>query len=400
MKKLIAALLILLACILKLNAQTTPYVILISFDGFRWDYVHRSITPNLDKMKERGVSALSLRPAFPSKTFPNHLAIITGMYPENHGIIFNTFLDPFSGDYYSLGDSNAVRNSTWYWGEAFWETAERQGITTASYFWPGSELPELHRRPTLRENYDHDRPYEDRVEGVTNWLQLPQTQRPHFITLYFHDTDSYGHQYGPDSEEINQSIQRLDRMIGLLYDNLNEIEMQDSVNVIVVSDHGMAEISEDRVINIGNLISEYEYQVGGSSQVVMIDPADDKIEEVCSELKENENHYKVYLKEDVPDYFHFSNHPYIYPIVAIAEAGWIFSERDDYEIRGKGDHGFDNHHTDMHGIFIADGPAFKDGYQTGTIWNIDVYSLLCKIFNITPSANTDSELERIEFILK
>ncbi|MFC2139678.1 ectonucleotide pyrophosphatase/phosphodiesterase [Bacteroidota bacterium] len=400
MKRLILTLIILTSFLAGLNAQSVPYVLLISFDGFRWDYVHRGITPNLEKMKENGVSALSLRPAFPSKTFPNHLAIITGMYPENHGIIFNTFLDPFSGDYYSLRDTNAVRGSKWYWGEAFWETAERQGITTASYFWPGSELPEMHRRPTLREAYDHDRPYEERVEGVINWLQLPQIERPHFITLYFHDTDSYGHEFGPYSEKINQSIQRLDNILGLLYDKLSEIEMQDSVNVIVVSDHGMTELNEDRVINIGDLLTEYECRIGGSSQVVMIDPSEDKLMEVYSILKENENHYKVYLKEDVPDYYHFSKHPYIYRIVIIAETGWIFSEKDDYEIRTKGDHGYDNHHTDMHGIFIADGPDFKDGYQTGTVWNIDIYSLLCKIFNITPSANIDAKLERIGFVLK
>ncbi|NMB82229.1 MAG: alkaline phosphatase family protein, partial [Ignavibacteria bacterium] len=173
-----------------------PYVILVSLDGFRWDYLNRGLSPNLEFIRDNGASALSLRPTFPSKTFPNHQSIITGMYIENHGIIANTFRDEFKNELYRMGDTSAVRNSRWYLGEAFWETAERNGITTASYFWPGSEMNLEYRRPTYFENYEHNRPYEKRVEGVANWLKLPVDKRPHFITLYFDDTDTQGHRYG------------------------------------------------------------------------------------------------------------------------------------------------------------------------------------------------------------
>ena len=154
-------------------AQSHPYVLLISFDGFRWDYSERGITPNLDKMKQEGVHALSLKPSFPTKTFPNHYSIVSGMYPQNHGIIFNSFVNPITKDKYRLGDSNAVRNSEWYLGEAFWQTAERNGIKTASYFWPGSELTLDYRRPTYYKKYDHNKPYRERIDGVLNWLELP-----------------------------------------------------------------------------------------------------------------------------------------------------------------------------------------------------------------------------------
>jgi len=206
-----------------LFAQDHPYVILVSFDGFRWDYSERGITPNISEMKRNGVHAVSLKPSFPTKTFPNHYSIISGMYPENHGLIFNSFFNPINNQEYSLGDTSAVRDSEWYLGEAFWETAERNGIKTASYFWPGSEMNLDYRRPSYYKKYEHNKAYRDRVDGVINWLKLPAVERPRFITLYFHDTDSYGHSYGPNSVEVNHSIIRLDSLIGYLKNQLVKI---------------------------------------------------------------------------------------------------------------------------------------------------------------------------------
>ena len=170
LKTLVLSLILLL---ISLHAQPQPYVILISFDGFRWDYVDRGITPNFDFIKDNGVSAKSLQPCFPSKTFPNHLSIITGMYPENHGIISNGFKDYTTGRYFTMSDTIEVRDARWYRGEAFWETAERQGIITASYFWPGSEVTDNERHPTYFYKYEHSRPYKNRVDGIIEWLKLP-----------------------------------------------------------------------------------------------------------------------------------------------------------------------------------------------------------------------------------
>ncbi|MDX1702496.1 MAG: ectonucleotide pyrophosphatase/phosphodiesterase, partial [Melioribacteraceae bacterium] len=308
--------------------QDQPYVILVSFDGFRWDYSEREITPNLSEMKKNGVHALSLQPSFPTKTFPNHLSIITGLYPQNHGIIFNSFTNPHNGEGYRLGDTISVRDSKWYLGEAFWETAERNGIKTASFFWPGSELKLDHRRPTYYKKYDHNKPYIDRIEGVINWLKLPPSERPHFITLYFDDTDTYGHKYGPNSDEVNESIKRLDGLIGELKSRLKDINLYDSTNIIIVSDHGMTEIDTNRVINIEDILKLYDVEYGGSKPVMMIKPASGKTQEVFSLLKENERHYKVYMKDDMPDHFHFNKHPFIYPIILVADIGWSLMTND------------------------------------------------------------------------
>lgn len=394
-------LLLILISAFSLFAQSNrPYVILVSLDGFRWDYLNRGLSPNLENIRGNGVSALSLRPSFPSKTFPNHQSIITGMYIENHGIIANTFRDEFSNELYRMGDTSAVRNSRWYLGEAFWETAERNGITTASYFWPGSEMNLSYRRPTYFENYEHTRPYEKRVEGVANWLKLPVEKRPRFITLYFDDTDTQGHRYGTDSPELNNAIKRVDGMIGLLFTKLDELKMRDSVNVIVLSDHGMTNLSEERTINVENILKGMNCKLFDSGPLMTVEAPKEKFEEVYQLLKKSENHFKVYKKSEMPEYYHYKNHPFIGQLILVADMGWslVSNRRSEYD--SKGNHGYDNNHTDMHGIFLAIGPNFKTGYRTGTLWNIDIYPLLCKIFNISPRSNIDGKAERIEFILK
>ncbi len=389
-----------------MKGKEKPYLILISFDGFRWDYPNRGITPNFDQSRKNGVSAISREPVYPSKTFPNHISLITGLYPENHGIILNDFIDPFSGDRYRIGNSKAARDSKWYLGEAFWETAARQGVITASYFWPGSELPEPHRRPFYREEYDHNRPYEQRVEGVLNWLQLPEDKRPHFITMYFHEADSKGHTFGPNSPEVNASIKLMDKMLGLLFDGLQQINMVAKTNIIVVSDHGMTEVNTERIVNIEKILSDYSCRFVGNGPFMMIWPdSATQEEEIYQTLKSAMKHFKVYYRDEIPKHFHFSRNPFIAPIFLIADIGWSVETGSSanwlWQNPGTGgNHGYDNHHRDMHGIFYAIGPAFKKSYQTGTVRSIDVYPLLCKILDVEPRNNIDGKLERISFILK
>lgn len=397
-QKLLAALLLILIGTSGLFAQ--PYVLLVSFDGFRWDYPSRGITPNLDRFAEEGVNAASLRPVFPSSTFPNHLAIITGMYADNHGIIMNMFEDPYNGKQYSLKDES-VAEPRWYTGEAFWTTAKRNGIITASYFWPGSELTAEHRRPDYFEAYEHNKPYGERIDGVIDWLKLPYEKRPHFITLYFHETDSKGHGYGPDSEETNRGIALLDSLLGVLDTKLAAIGMADSVNIILVSDHGMASVSKDRTVNVSDILRDKKCRLQNGGPYMMVRPEGDNLEEISGVLEMNAHHYKVYKKEESPEHLHFRNSPYISPIFLMADPGWLFvTGENEYTGDLKGAHGYDNNWIDMHGIFYAKGPAFKKAYRTGTLRNIDIYPLLCEIFGIQPRANIDGKLENIEFILK
>lgn len=386
-------------------ADDKQNVILISLDGFRWDYPNRGLSPTLSMIQEEGASASSLEPVYPSKTFPNHLSLVTGMYPENHGILLNYFRNPHTREVYRLGDSVSVRTSKWYQGEAIWETAERQNVTAASYFWPGSELPDAHRRPTYRELYDHNRPYEKRVQGVINWLKLPEDKRPRFITLYFHETDSKGHRYGPNSAEVDTAITLVDGLIGMLIKELKAIGQFEKTNIIIVSDHGMTDVHTDRIVNIESILSGFKCEYTTAGTMLMIKPQPGQAADIYNVLKKNERHYKVSYKEDLPAYYHFANHPYILPIIVEAELGWsVVDNRAESRLTRfpgpGGAHGYDNHILDMHGLFYAIGPAFKKGYRTGTVKTIDIYPLMCKILGIYPRQNIDGRLERISSVLK
>lgn len=375
------------------------YVLLISFDGFRWDYANRGITPNLERFKSEGVSATSLKPAFPSSTFPNHLAIITGMHPSNHGIISNYFKNPFTGDSYGLNLKEAIEDSRFYLGEEFWTTAKRYGIKTASYFWPGSEQKNDYRRPDYFEAYEHNRPYMQRIEGVIKWLSLPHSSRPRFLTLYFDDTDTKGHAFGVNSGEVNKSIAMLDSLLGIVENKLAFIGLKDSVNIIVLSDHGMADVAKEKSVNIDSLLIGLDYQSEGYLTTMSFNSSD--IDAVFDRLIQYQDILDVYYKEEVPQYYHYSNHPAIMQIVAIAKPGWIITtNKSPYKSELIGVHGWDNNWLDMHGIFFAKGPDFKNAYRTGTLSNLDIYPLLCKLLGIPPRSNIDGSLKNIEFILK
>lgn len=381
--------------------SSQPYVLLISFDGFRYDYPGLTDTPNIDKIGETGVKSLSLQPVFPSMTFPNHLSIITGLYPENHGIIANYFLDPVSNRQYSLYNQEERDNPFWYAGETFWVTAKRNGIKSAVYFWPGSEINDKTKQPDYFEKYDHDRPYTERIDGIINWLNLPQSDRPHFLSLYFHETDSRGHKYGPDSEEIVSSVVLLDSLMGYLFDRLEEINMRDSINIILLSDHGMAATDSSKLIDINSIIDDTLTKVNNYGTMAMVYPVQYMDDLIYKKLEENNDNFSVYHKDDIPERWHYSNYSMIPPILVVADDGWLIkSNNDRYKGMIKGVHGYDNAWIDMHGIFYATGPAFKSGFKTGTLKNIDIYPLLCEIFNIPQRTNIDGNIERIEFLLK
>lgn len=376
-----------------------PYTILISFDGFRWDYANRGITPTLEYMKQNGVAAMSLKPAFPSITFPNHLTIITGKHPSEHGVILNYFKNQ-KGDIFQLSDSNQVRNPQWYKGEAFWETARKHGIITASYYWPGSELTDSSRRPNYNKKYNHTETAKNKIRGIINWLSLPYSERPKFVTLYFHDSDSDGHKYGTSSKEIDSTISHLDEILGELINETAKIGMKDSVNFIVLSDHGMTDISEERIIDLKALLSGFEVEVNDVSAIAMIRPEKESdLNRIYTHLKKHEKFFKVYKKDEVPDYFHFSNNENIYPIVLIPETAWAIRYKEKKHGYAKAEHGYDNNHTDMHGFFFAMGPSFRKGYKIGTINNTSIYPLLCLIYNLPQTKEKEKSAENLRYIL-
>lgn len=381
-----------------------PTVILISLDGFRWDYLSKTDTPNLDILVENGVISESLIPVFPSKTFPNHLSIVTGCYPENHGILSNNMYDQeWDAEYYIGENSDPVKDGRWYDAEPIWVTAEKQGKLTGTYFWPGSEAEINGTRPSYYGVYDGNISREDRVQKILEWIDLPKQSRPVFMTLYFSDVDSWGHNIGPDAIGMNSIIEEIDESIGLLVSGLNKREILDNINIIITSDHGMAGLSRDRVIFLDDYININDVRMVDWSPVAMILPEDDSIVSTYSALYDAHPQMSVFKKEDVPARLHFNNHRRIPPIICIAADGWSISDRDyfdenPYSFTG-GTHGYEPINKSMHGIFIASGPELKRGLTIESFSSIHIYEVIAHILDIDTPEN-DASFDSISVMFK
>ena len=388
------------------DSELSPTVILISMDGFRWDYQDKTSTPNLDYLVENGVRSESFIPVFPSSTFPNHLSIVTGCYPENHGIISNSMYDEeWDAEYYIGENSEPVTESRWYEAEPIWVTAEKQGQVTATFFWPGSEAEINGKRPTYFFEYDGSVPNEDRVQQVLDWIDLPKKSRPVFITLYFSDANSRGHLYGPEAAEMDAVIQELDGYIGMLIEGLDDRDVLDKVNIIITSDHGMTGLSRDRVIFLDDYIDVFSDSIRmiAWTPVAMILPLEDWVDSIYNSLNGVHPNMAVYKKDDIPERLHFSNHRRIPPIICIADEGWSITTHSYFNEHPNaytgGGHGYDPINRSMHGSFIASGPAFKDGLSVNSFLNIHTYNLIAHILALNPTEN-DGHFDSVSVMLK
>jgi predicted AlkP superfamily pyrophosphatase or phosphodiesterase len=387
---------------IQLIKDLQPTVLLISFDGFRWDYLDKTDAPYLDSLITNGVKAKSLIPVFPSKTFPNHYTIVTGLYTENHGIVANTMYDPEFNATFTLRDRQAVEDGRWWGGEPLWVTTEKQGQISASLFWPGSEAEIKGIRPTYWERFDSSLPYTKRVEKVLSWLDLAVKERPTLITLYFEEPDSQGHANGPNSSQVKDAIHKVDNALGNLLQGLRERGILEDINIIIVSDHGMTDISKEKIIFLDEYVNLSDIDVIDWSPVTGIRPHEGRQEVVYKSLLEAHPHLSVYRKEEIPERFHYRSNSRIAPIIAIADEGWSISSHSQFkpwEVFPSGNHGYDYQLKSMQGIFIAHGPAFKDNLLIDSFQNIHIYNLVTHILGIEPSSN-NGNFNSIQTILE
>ncbi len=380
--------------------ERTP-LILISIDGLKPSYFDKTDTPTLDSLAARGVLAESMIPVFPTSTFPNHYSLVTGLYTENTGVISNTMYDEEIGRYFRLSDRSAVGDGRWYGGEPIWVTAEKQDVRTATMFWPGSEAEIQGYRPTRWFTYDGGLPYEARVDSVLSWLQLEDETKPDFITLYFSKVDSEGHSHGPYAQETLDALTYVDGIIGRLVSGLHDIGYWDNVNILISSDHGMIDLSDDRLVFIDDIIDLDDVNIINWSPVVMIQPTEGKTGEVYDQLKAEESNYRVFLKEDIPERWRFKNHHRVPDIVMVADLGWTITSHSFYERRGilGGTHGFDNAYEDMHTYFMAVGKDLERGMEIPSFEVIHIYELMARLLNLEPAEN-DGDPEVLRDIVK
>ncbi len=372
------------------------YVVMLSMDGFRWDYTSRVYTPNFDRIASQGVKA-ALIPSFPTKTFPNHYSIATGLYPDHHGIVMNSFYDEPTGRYYAISNTEAREDGYFYEGEPIWVTAEKQGVVSGSYYWVGAEAEIKGYLPTYTKKYDHDFPYSQRIDSVIAWLQKPIYERPRLVMWYFDEPDHTGHVYGPDSPELDSLIVVLDSLLGVFLDKLEKLPIADKVNVIVTSDHGMANVSNKRrVVLEEHLNMDWVRELQGGNPNYNILLKEGYIDSAYHSLAQVKGIH-VWKRGQVPERLHYGTHPRTLDLIVLADSGWSVVPGLNDSVSG-GTHGYDNANTDMHAIFYGFGPAFRKDLISPPINNVDVYPLICKILGLEP-ARMDGKLERVDQLL-
>lgn len=382
-----------------------PTVILISLDGFRADYLEKFAPPTLNKLAKRGVRARWLIPSFPTKTFPNHYSVATGLYPAHHGIIENNIF--YFDTVFSLHDREQVQNSRWWLGEPIWVTAEKQGQRAGAFFFPGTEAEIKGVRPTFWKTYDGKIPNAERVDTILSWLDLPGAKRPTVYTLYFSDVDDAGHKFSPDSEENRQAVLKVDGNVKRLFDGLKKRKIEKKVNLIIVSDHGMQTVLPENSIVLDDYFDfDLTERILWTGEIVQIFPkagAEDEIIEKLASVKNAE----CWRKAEIPARLNYNDSPRIAPVVCSAAPGWFMTSRENLEerkqkpdfARPRGAHGYDNQIETMRATFIAHGAAFKKNLTVEPFENVEIYNLMCRILGLTPAEN-DGDFEKVKHFLR
>lgn len=372
-----------------------PYVLLISIDGYRYDYNALYGPANLTRFATEGVQARSLIPGFPSDTFPNHYSIVTGMFPATHGIVANSFFDPDREAIYRLGDAATVTDGTWYGGVPIWSAAESAGMVTASYFWVGSEAEIAGRRPTYVAAYDSSVPHRDRIAQVLEWLSYPVEYRPHFVTLYFSSVDTAGHDRGPESEQVRQAVMDIDEDLGTLFESLGRV--QPPVDVFVVSDHGMVALEPDKVIDIDAHASLAGLRaVNLGSKMFLYGDDRGRIETAYTELVDGAEHFRVFRAGETPEAWH-ANNPRFGDLIVAADAPYtLVRQNTDLEFPS-GAHGYDPYlFPEVRGIFYARGPDLVETTVIPSFSNVHIYPLIMSLLGLELPEDIDGRTEVLQ----
>jgi predicted AlkP superfamily pyrophosphatase or phosphodiesterase len=376
--------------------QAKHYVVMVSLDGFRYDYGHEYGTPHLDEMAKDGVSIpMGMLPSYPSVTFPNHYTLVTGLRPEHHGLVANSFMDPDRHASYGMADAKSNADGSWYGGTPLWVLAEQQGMRSACFFWPGSEAAIEGVRPSFYLHYDEAIGDEARIDQVIAWLKLPAPERPHFITLYYPDADHAGHAFGPDSPETRAAVQKLDILMGHLRDKLKATGLP--VDLIVTADHGMVKLDPRPVVldQFANL-DHFHFQ---GAQMYADTEAD--AEKAYEEFRAHPDpRFTVYRRLDVPKGLHYDVSAREGDPVVVPNGPFSVYEHAPTRPASVGAHGFDpNRMPEMKAIFYAEGPDIKAGVKLKSFDNVDVYAFVAKLLELETPPN-DGELKPFEPALK
>uniref|UniRef100_A0A671Q3D0 Ectonucleotide pyrophosphatase/phosphodiesterase family member 5-like n=1 Tax=Sinocyclocheilus anshuiensis TaxID=1608454 RepID=A0A671Q3D0_9TELE len=366
-------------------------LLLVSFDGFRWDYVNRVPTPNFRALMDEGVQVEQVENTYITKTYPNHYTLVTGLHAETHGIVANEMYDPIHNRSFSMEGSEVY--DAWWWEEAvpLWVTNQKAGRKSGAAMWPGSDVAIGGTYPTHYLSYNASMTFETRVEKLIDWFSGPEAIN--FGVLYWEEPDESGHNLGPESPLMDVVIADIDEKLGFLRGKLRTAGLYDKVNLIVTSDHGMTQLSHDKIIELDTYVSRDLYTWIDKSPVVGILPK----EEVYNSLKNANPNMVVYKKEEIPDHYHYRHNVRIMPLIIEVKEGWTVMQNRNGSFM-LGNHGYNNSLPSMHPVFVARGPAFCRDYTKASMRSVDLYPLMCSILGLKPLPNNGS-LSRVQDLL-
>jgi predicted AlkP superfamily pyrophosphatase or phosphodiesterase len=366
-------------------------------DGFRSDYPVRAHTPTLDSLAKAGVKS-AFRPSFPSVTFPNHYTLATGLHPDHHGLINNFFYAPDLDLIYRIGDNQAVTNPDFYGGEPIWNTAEKQGVRSASFFWVGSEAAVQGMQPSIWKPYDKSVPFRERADSVIAWLQLPEEVRPHLVMWYMEEPDGIGHSDTPDAASTLDKVEELDRVLAYFFNEARKLEHFDRIDFIVLSDHGMATYTPDRYVNLNDYLprDSFDYIFDGVPTLLY---TRGNYRDTAYEILQQVPHVKAYKKEDMPQQFVYGENQRIGDLVVVPEIGTYVQFRSEPSPRLGGAHGYDNFTPEMEAIFYAAGPSFKKDVSLPVMANVNLYLIVSQLLGLQPAPN-DGDISVVEQLLR
>jgi predicted AlkP superfamily pyrophosphatase or phosphodiesterase len=377
-----------------------PYLVLISIDGFRWDYPARYDMPALSRIIAEGVKAEAMIPVFPTLTFPNHFSIATGLYPARHGLVGNRFPSVDRQKLYSLSDRSSVEDGSWYSGEPIWVAAERAGMVSAAFFFVGTEAPVDGIQPSHWHSYDESISGARRVDQAIEWLSMPAQQRPHLVTLYFEDVDDASHDNGVDSVDNRRAAERVDRYLSRLLDGLEALPFADEITLMIVSDHGQAPYRSNAehfvISDVVDLTGVQSVDHGPVSFLYFDEPDSVRAEEMVARINDRWARGQAITRIDAPPRWHLNNAARVADVIVQADPGAaVAASRDWMPTLSKGDHGWAPEFKDMHGIFIARGPRLPQGRNTGPIVAVDVYPLMLEILELPQRGSIDGDPSRL-----
>lgn len=384
-----------LVLLLPLQAMASgrdTYTVVVSLDGLRWDYLDAYDVPFFDQMARLGCKAV-MSPSFPSKTFPNHYTLATGLTPDHHGIIANQFLDRATGRQFSLSDAETRADPRYYGGDPVWLTAKRQGVVTATVFWVGSDVPVQGDYATYWHDYVTEKlTPQQRVDEVISLLQKPEGERPHLVMAYFEEPDQSGHNHGPLSRPTRQAMERMDSLLSVLWQRIQQLPIAPQVNFIVTGDHGMTSVSPLRTVPIHPALKdEWVSAVANDYPTLIYASRPQYVDSICQALRELD-HIRYWRRGELPAYLEYGDNPNMGDVVVLPDVGWTFTDEPSQSAMGS--HGFDHTAADMQVGFRALGPDFKQGYERpGRFRNVCLYPLLCHLLGVTPAPNDGSLAE-------